>query len=159
MMAARKQLVTVLGLGMVALSPLIMNDAAARSDLRRCEDAKGRITYSNEPCPTGTAKERSVDDRPAVEVPHDGGGDKAQRAGKVSSVVPSSNAAESKTPEHAEEVAREQQKSLIARCDDLVRRIEYTQQDLLAAAPSERASVELGLRRLQDEHEANCVSH
>jgi len=136
-----------------------MDGAAARGDLRRCEDEKGHITYSNEPCPTGTAKERSVDDRPAVEVPHDPGSDKTPHSGKVSSVVPSSSAAEPKTPEHAEEVAREQQKSLVARCDDLVRRIEYTQQDLLSAAPSERASVELGLHRLQDEHEANCVTH
>jgi len=158
-MAARTRFATVLGLGIVALVPLVMNSAAARTDLKRCEDAKGHITYSNEPCPTGTAKERSVDDRPAVEVPHDATSDKAPRGGKVSSVVPSSAVVETKTPEHAEEVAREQQKSLIARCDDLVRRIEYTQQDLLAAAPSERASVELGLHRLQDEHEANCVSH
>jgi len=159
-MAARKTIAAALGIGVLVLAALAANGASARADLRRCEDASGRITYSNEPCPTGTAKERSVDDRPAVEVPHDGSAEKtAPRSGKVSSAVPSSGTAEPKTPEHAQEVAREQQKSQVAHCDDLVRRIEYAQQDQLAAAPGERASVELELRRLQDEHEANCVTH
>lgn len=146
-------------MGIAALAALGMTAAAARADLRRCEDASGRITYSNEPCPTGTSKERSVDDRPAVEVPHDAGGAKAPPSGKANNIVPSSSAAAPKNPQHAEEVEREQQKSIVARCDDLVRRIEYAQQDLLTAASSERASFELSLRRLQEEHEANCVTH
>ena len=159
-MAPRKAIAAALAIAVLGLMGLAMNGAAARADLRRCEDATGRITYSNEPCPTGTAKERSVDDRPAVEVPRDAASEKAApRSGKVSSAVPTNNAAELKTPEHAQDVAREQQKSLVARCDDLVRRIEYAQQDQLAAAPGERASIELELRRLQDEHESNCVTH
>ena len=159
-MAARRAVAALLWIAVVALTGFGMSGAAARTDLRRCEDANGRITYSNEPCPTGTSKERSVDDRPAVEVPRDAHVDKtATRSGKVSSAVPAGGAAEPKSPEHEQEAAREQQKSLVARCDDLVRRIEYAQQDQLAAAPGERASIELGLRRLQDEHEANCVTH
>ncbi|HXY04920.1 MAG TPA: DUF4124 domain-containing protein [Burkholderiaceae bacterium] len=154
------------GIGVLALVGLATSDAAARADLRRCEDSSGHITYSNEPCPTGTAKERSVDDRPAVEVPHDATSEKASlRSGKASStapatsIVPSGNAGQAKTPEHSQELAREQQKSLVARCDDLVRRIEYAQQDQLSATPSERASIELELHRLQDEHETTCVTH
>jgi len=73
-------------------------------------------------------------------------------------VVPTSSSAEAKTPEREQEVAREQQKARVARCDDLVRRIEYAQQDQLSAAPGERASIELELHRLQDEHEASCVT-
>ena len=159
-MAAQKAVAATFGIGLLTLTVLTMSGAAARADLRRCEDASGRITYSNEPCPTGTAKERSVDDRPAVEVPRDATSEKATpRSGKVTGMVPSSSAAELKTPEREQEVAREQQKARVARCDDLVRRIEYAQQDQLAAAPGERASIELELHRLQDEHEVNCVTH
>lgn len=159
-MAAPKAIAATLAVAVLALASLSMNRAAARGELRRCEDANGHITYSNEACPSGTSKERSVDDRPAVEVPRDASSEKAAvRAGKVTSVVPSSSAAELKSPEREQEVAREQQRSLVARCDDLVRRIEYAQQDELAAAPGERASIELGLRRLQEEHQANCVTH
>src|SRR5260221_10231532 len=39
-----------------------------------------------------------------------------------------------------------------------VRRIEYAQHDLNAAAESERASAELSLRRLQAEHENKCAA-
>ena len=159
-MAAHKAIAAAFGIGLLTLTGLTMSGAAARADLRRCEDASGHITYSNEPCPTGTAKERPVDDRPAVEVPRDATGEKATpRSGKVTSMVPSSSAAELKTPEREQEVAHEQQKARVARCDDLVRRIEYAQQDQLSAAPGERASIELELHRLQDEHEANCVTH
>jgi len=56
-------------------------------------------------------------------------------------------------------VAREQSRAQVARCDDLVRRIEYSQQDLLTASGAEKASVELGVRRLQDEYQANCARH
>lgn len=141
---------------LAALGPM---DAAARGDLRRCEDGNGRVTYSNEACPTGTTKERGVEERPAVEIPREASTEKKTQRGKLTSVVPSARPADVKTPERAEEIAREKSKSLVAHCDDLVRRIEYGQQDLLTAAPGERASVELGVRRLQEEHEANCVAH
>jgi len=135
-------------------------EAGARDELRRCEDAAGHVTYSNEACPTGTARERGVENRPAVEVPHDGPAEKkAALASKPAGIVPSAVPAPVRTAEHEEEMAREQKKSLVARCDDLVRRIEYGQQDLLTAAPGERASVELGVRRLQEEYEANCSAH
>jgi hypothetical protein len=132
--------------------------AWAKADMRRCDDGAGHVTYSNESCPTGTTSERNVEDRPPVEVPGDGAADKGGRSGKVTGIVPSNVPANPGTPERAEEAAREQRKSRLARCDDLVRRIEYAQQDLLSAAPGERASFELGVRRLQEEHAANCTA-
>jgi hypothetical protein len=137
---------------------LSAGDAEAFSDVRRCEDANGRITYSNESCPTGTTRERAVEDRPAVEVPRDPAA-KPARPGSLSNSVPllSGKETESVNPDRAQEISREQRKSQIARCDDLTHRIEFGQQDLLAASPGERASVELGLRRLQEEYKANCA--
>jgi hypothetical protein len=132
--------------------------APAWADVRRCEDAEGHVTYSNQACPSGTAKERGVEQRSAVEVPPGGNGAPATRQGVLK--VPESDAAtvvpraEGPGPQ-----SREQSKALVARCDDLVRRIEYGQQDLLTTTGAERASAELGLRRLQDEYQANCARH
>jgi hypothetical protein len=125
-------------------------------ELRRCEDASGRVTYSNQACPTGTSKERPVELRPPVEVPRDGGAEKATRTGVLKrSAAP--DPGRDRSPETVSELAREQNKAQVARCDDLVHRIEYGQQDLLTATGSERASMELGVRRLQDEYQANCA--
>jgi len=154
-MAARRWIVQLL-MASVAAIP----GAAWAADVRRCEDAHGGITYSNEACPSGTARERGVEDRPPVETvpgtatgqaPHEG-------SNSVRATVPSGTSPPV-PPESAREISAEQRKVQIARCDDLVHRIEYGQQDMLSAAPSERASIELGIRRLQAEHEANCVRH
>ena len=154
-MAARGRIGIALTVILTGLAALVAKDSAALGDVRRCEGADGQITYSNEPCPTGTAKERAVEDRPAVVVPHDAGSEKAVRSGKVTGTLQSTGQADAKSPENAQE----QKKALVARCDDLVRRIEYGQQDLLSAAAAERASIELGVRRLQEEHQASCVMH
>ena len=130
--------------------------ALAGADLRRCEDASGHVTYSNESCPTGTARERGVENRPAVEVPHDAS-ERASATSRAGGIVPSAHPADARTPETVKEMDQEQRKALVAKCDDLVHRIEYGQQDLLTAAAGERASVELGVRRLQEEHESLCA--
>jgi hypothetical protein len=131
--------------------------APALADVRRCEDSAGRVTYSNQTCPSGTAKERAVEQRPAVEVPREGSAGPATHEGVVKQSTAAS-AAGDRTPERSREISREQNKAQVARCDDLVRRIEYGQQDLLTTTGTERASVELSLRRLQDEHQANCAA-
>jgi hypothetical protein len=130
--------------------------AAGADTLRRCEDGNGNITYSNQACPIGTAHERPVEIRPAVELPQ-GGGAKATSAGVLK--LPDAPTAAVVPTEKSPVDKSEQNKANIARCDDLVRRIEYGQQDMLAASASERASAELNLRRLQDEYQANCSKH
>jgi hypothetical protein len=146
------------GMGLMLATLASLAGSASATDVRRCEDPQGHITYSNESCPSGTAHERAVDNRPAVEVPSDSASAKAARGGKLENSVPSSaQPVTSNNPEQTAELASEQRKSQVARCDDLVRRIEYAQQDLLSAGASERASIELGLRRLQEEHKASCI--
>jgi hypothetical protein len=147
-------------LAALAMAAFLAGPAARAADnLRRCEDAAGHVTYSNEACPEGTSRERKVENRPAVEVPRDAAAEKAAAGARPVGIVPSAAPAARAvaTPESEKEVAQEKRKSLVARCDDLVRRIEYGQQDLLSAAPGERASVELGVRRLQEEHESLCA--
>jgi hypothetical protein len=136
------------GLALLAAAP-------ARADVRRCEDDKGRVTYSNEACPSGTARERPVEQRPPVELPQ-GGGEKASHSGVLKPTVSEPGRA---PEQRVQETNREQNKAQVAHCDDLVRRIEYSQQDLLTATGAERASVELGVRRLQDEYQSGCAHH
>jgi Domain of unknown function (DUF4124) len=122
--------------------------------INRCEFSDGRVIYSDEPCPAGTQRSRTVDEKPAVEVIKAPAHERGQSA-KSSGTVRRSEATEpgaDKDPEAASEL----RKMKVAECDDLVRRIEYAQHDLSAAAQSERASAELSLRRLQAEHEGKC---
>lgn len=132
--------------------PLLLSAQAARAEVTRCEDAKGRVTYSNAACPEGTTKERPVTSRSAVEVPDSGAGASAEQIG----VRRSGAASPAATPSAA---SRDDARALVAYCDDLVRRIGFRQQDLLSTTGNERASAELGLRRLQDEHQSNCEHH
>lgn len=147
----------ILALVATVVGALITLRAGAAEGLRRCEDASGHVTYSNETCPSGTARERAVENRPAVEVPRESGGEKTPASARGGAIVPSGAPVESRNPETLKELDQDQRKALVSKCDDLVRRIEYGQQDLLSAGSSERASVELGLRRLQQEHETLCA--
>jgi len=123
--------------------------------INRCEFSDGRVIYSDEPCPAGTQRSRTVDEKPAVEVikaPVHERGQNAKSSGTVRRSELTEPGAESRDPEAASEL----RKMKVAECDDLVRRIEYAQHDLNAAAQGERASAELSLRRLQAEHEGKC---
>jgi len=148
--------------GVLVMGLAVTAGASADDNLRRCEDASGHITYSNEACPEGTSRERKVEARPAVEIPRDAAAakvipnSKAGTGGIMASGNPPGRPRDP-APEADSETLQEKRKALVARCDDLVRRIEYGQQDLLTAAAGERASVELGVRRLQEEHESLCA--
>jgi hypothetical protein len=96
-----------------------------------------------------------VDEKPAVEVVKGARQERGQSAQSSGSVRRSG--AEGGAADRDPEAASELRKLKLAECDDLVRRIEYAQHDLTAAAESERASAELSLRRLQAEHENRCI--
>jgi uncharacterized protein DUF4124 len=121
--------------------------------INRCEFSDGRIIYSDEPCPAGAQRTRTVDEKPAVEVikaPVNQRGQSAQSSGSV-------RRSETESEPGDPEAVANLRKLKLAECDDLVRRIEYAQHDLNAASESERASAELSLRRLQAEHEGKCA--
>lgn len=123
--------------------------------ISRCEFADGRVIYSDEPCPSGAQRIRTVDEKPAVEVLKSPGATRNQDAKSGGSVRRSS---ETEGAGRDPEAASELRKLQVAQCDDLVRRVEYARHDLNAAADSERASAELALRRLQAEHEEKCAA-
>lgn len=158
-MASPQHKSRMLATAIPALCLGLLLTASAWADVKRCEDSNGRVTYSNQPCPTGTAKERAVEQRPAVEVPpQSGAGSKATKDG-VLKLPDAPTAKVSPSTQDSTDTGREQKKAQVARCDDLVHRIEYGQQDLTTATGAEHASVELSLRRLQDEYASNCAAH
>jgi hypothetical protein len=140
----RAWLIPVLVLGAAA------GPASAAGPINRCEFSDGRVVYSDEPCPAGAQRTRTVNEKPAVEVIK--GPERSQSARSSGTVQRSPEEPGASTPEAASEL----RKMKVAECDDLVRRIEYAQHDLNAAAESERASAELSLRRLEAEHENKC---
>jgi hypothetical protein len=117
--------------------------------INRCEFSDGRVIYSDEPCPAGAQRTRTVNEKPAVEVIK--APERSQNA-RSSGTVQRTGESGPESPEAASDL----RKMKVAECDDLVRRIEYAQHDLNAAAEGERASAELSLRRLQAEHENKC---
>ena len=127
--------------------------ACAAGPIVRCESGDGRVVYSNEPCPDGTRRTRTVNETPAVEVGKAGAEAHAADAKAAGSVRRTEAAAR---PEQSKEAASELRKLKLAECDDLVRRIDYAQRDLNAAAEGERASAELAVRGLQAEHSDKC---
>jgi hypothetical protein len=135
----------------------LLPSAASAASINRCETADGRVVYSDEPCPSGTKQARTVNDKPPVEVvpSKDDGTRDAKSAGSLRRAA--SEPPAPSNPSLEKEAASDLRKMRLAECDDLVRRIEYAQRDLSAAAEGERASAELSLRRLQAEHEGKCV--
>ncbi len=51
----------------VVLGGLLLWSTAASAQVFRCEGADGRVTYTNEPCPSTARKSRTVDDSPPVQ--------------------------------------------------------------------------------------------
>jgi uncharacterized protein DUF4124 len=123
--------------------------ACHAAPINRCEFSDGRVIYSDEPCPAGAQRTRTVNEKPAVEVIK--APERSQNA-RSSGTVQRTGESGPESPEAASDL----RKMKVAECDDLVRRIEYAQHDLNAAAEGERASAELSLRRLQAEHENKC---
>jgi hypothetical protein len=102
---------------------------------------------------------RTVDEKPAVEVSKKASDERAHDARSAGSVRRAPQTTAGVDQDREKEAASELRKLKLAECDDLVRRIEYAQRDLNAAAEGERASAELSLRRLQAEHEDKCNQH
>ncbi len=125
--------------------------------ISRCEYADGRVIYSDEACPAGSQRTRTVNEKPAVEVIKSSAEKRSAQDAKSSGSVRRSGEADASSSTKDPDAASDQRKAKVAECDDLVRKVEYAQHDLASASESERASAELTLRRLQAEHESRCA--
>jgi hypothetical protein len=127
---------------------------AAEQEVFRCEGKDGRITYSDEPCPSSSRSVRKVDDAPPLAIPS--AKDAPRNAREAGAIGQRKNTA--RFDSYVEDRRLEEQIAAQKRaCDDLSRRLSYARRDLDAAVASQRASAELALRRIQDEHQLHCA--
>lgn len=83
----------MLVLPLVIIGTSLAGIAGAQS-VNRCEGTDGRVTYTNEPCPSTARKARTVDDSPPVLAPRD-------RVAKAEDAKPEAAKPESAKPEAA----------------------------------------------------------
>jgi hypothetical protein len=129
---------------LAALSCLLAVPAAHANNVQRCEDAAGRVTYSNEACPPGTKRSRAVDTSQPVEA--DAKGAPADRKDAPRTV----RVERTPTPAQAATVNKD------ALCRELATRVNYARRDLETASPQQRASAELAMRRAQADYDLEC---
>lgn len=128
---------------LLALACALAAPPAYANEVQRCEDAAGRVTYSNEACPPGTKRSRAVDTSQPVAADA-----KAAAAGKEAARVV--RVERMPTPKQAVAVNKD------ALCRDLAQRVNYARRDLEAASPQQRASAELAMRRAQEDYDLEC---
>lgn len=127
-----------------ALACLLATPVAFANNVQRCEDAAGRVTYSNETCPPGTKKSRAVDTSQPVETDAKGAPAEGKDAPRTVRVQ--------RTPTPAQAVAVNKD----GLCRELATRVNYARRDLDTAAPQQRASAELAMRRAQEDYDLEC---
>jgi hypothetical protein len=129
---------------LAALSCLLAAPPTRAAEVQRCEDAAGRVTYSNEACPPGTKRSRTVDTSQPVAADVKGAAAEARGAARTVRIE--------RTPTPAQAVAVNKD----ALCRELATRVRYARRDLETAAPQQRASAELAMRRAQEDYDLEC---
>jgi len=135
------------------LAGSLVRDAAA---IVRCEDAAGKVTYSNTDCPSDTRLVRKVEPKPPVIVHDD-----ARGAAKPAGGQPRAGSRPASTRSAAQPVQEDPQLSAQLaeqrrECEARSRELQRLQEDLDAAPATARASAELALRRAQDDYLGLC---
>ena len=91
----------------ILLAGVGVGTVCGAAPINRCEFPDGRVIYSDEPCPAGTQRSRTVDEKPAVEViktPHERG-QSANSSGTVRRSSEQTEAGE-RDPEAASELRK-----------------------------------------------------
>lgn len=138
------------------LALLLSVSAREAAAIVRCEAADGKVTYSNNDCPPNTKLVRKIEPTPPVVV-HDGARPpaKAGEARPPAKIEPS----RPRRPEDPAQVDEELSVQLAEQrreCEARSRELQRLQEEVAAAAPANRASAELALRRAQDDYRALC---
>jgi hypothetical protein len=133
---------------LTAVALLVAAPAAFGKDVQRCEDAAGRVTYSNEACPPGTKRSRAVDTSQPVEADA-----KAAPAERKDAAPRTVRVERTPSPPQALAVNKD------ALCRELALRVNYARRDLDAASPQQRASAELAMRRAQEDYDLECKTN
>jgi hypothetical protein len=141
---------------LACLALLAAGHAGEATAIVRCESADGKVTYSNSDCPPNTKLVRKIEPSPPVVV-HDSArpSAKAGEARPPARVEPS-RARRTDDPAQIDEELNAQLAEQRRECEARARELQRLQDDVGAAAPANRASAELALRRAQDDYRALC---
>jgi hypothetical protein len=131
---------------------LVLAGTASAQSVFRCEGKDGRVTYSDEPCPSDSRAARKLEDAPSVST---AAGKDAPRDAREAGKIAQSRAASS-DPAQENRRLDEQIAATRRECVELSRRVQYAKQDLEAASADQRATAELALRRAQDQYALYC---
>ena len=141
---------------LACLALLAAGHAGEASAIVRCESADGKVTYSDSECPPGTKLVRKIEPSPPVVV-HDGARPPAKAAeARPPAAVEPSRARRSDDPAQVDDELNAQLAEQRRECEARARDLQRLQDDVGAAAPANRASAELALRRAQDAYRALC---
>lgn len=138
---------------------LLLATTAALADdetvIYRCESARGEVTYSNSACPADTRMVRKVERKPSLVIPAPGDKSAPAPAAEAGKIAPA------KAPPIDPWVENQKLNEQIAQqrraCAELERSIASDRRDLAAAAPGQAASLELRLRRAQEDYQLHCA--
>ena len=126
--------------------------AAEEPTIYRCETARGGVSYSDTPCAANTRTARTVAREPTLSV--------AEPADKTSSSASAGGIAPSKRsfdPWIENQRLNDQIAQQRRACAELERQIALHRRDLAAALPGRAGSIELELRRAQEEFRLHCA--
>ena len=128
--------------------------AAAAAGVFRCEGKDGKVTYSDVACPTDSRAARKLDEAPPVSTATSKA---APRDARDGGQIAQSRDGGKADPAQENRQLDEQIAAARRDCADLSQRVQYAKQDLETAAPSQKATAELALRRAQDQHALYCA--
>lgn len=128
---------------------------AQATTVYRCEDARGRITYADAPCPSDARKARPVDDSPPV-LTRDAKGAARAEASPAPGRIETTRAPERASPLEIDRRLTDDLRAQIRECELQLRRLQFLQQDVDATTGAARSSAELALRRAQDDYRNRC---
>lgn len=126
--------------------------AADAPTIYRCESARGVVSYSDTPCPAGTRSARTVEREPTLSVAEPA--DKAAASAAGGKIEPARRKFDPYLENQRlnDQIAQQQRA-----CAELERQIAFHRRDLAAALPGRAASIELELRRAQDDFRLHCA--
>ena len=130
---------------------------ASAQDVQRCEDASGKVSYANGPCPQGTTAVRSLPpaatpsaaDRKAAQ-------QRAQQDTRDAAAVDRARKAEDERIARDQEQAQARAKKQEAQCRRLETRLRQEQDELASAPSNKRAVAQRRTRRAEQAYVEEC---
>jgi hypothetical protein len=133
--------------------------ASAQSVVYRCEDTRGRVTYSDTPCPATAKAARKLEPTTVLKVGADGEATRADAAGvetRLAGRLEPSRPSDDFDPVQEDQKLSAQIAAQRRACEAMAHRLRYLEHDVAAAAAGARSSLELALRRAQEDYRVQC---